>query len=220
MEHHSNLLPWQMVARNTGATLKFMECKQDGSLDLAEVEALITEKTKIVAITQVSNVLGRVNPVKEIAEMAHRKGAVILVDGAQSTPHMEVDVQDLACDFFAFSGHKLLGPMGIGVLYGRQELLEEMPPFLSGGEMIESVTRESAVYAEVPHKFEAGTVNAAGAVGLAAAMEYIKKSALPTCRSRSICSPPMYWRRWSVCPMYTLWEIKMPKTIPASLPLP
>lgn len=175
MEHHSNLLPWQMVARNTGATLKFMECKPDGSLDLAEVEALITEKTKIVAITQVSNVLGRVNPVKEIAEMAHRKGAVILVDGAQSTPHMAVDVQDLACDFLAFSGHKLLGPMGIGVLYGRQELLEEMPPFLSGGEMIESVTRESAVYAEVPHKFEAGTVNAAGAVGLAAAMEYIKK---------------------------------------------
>ena len=175
MEHHSNLLPWQMVARNTGATLKFMECKQDGSLDLAEVEALITEKTKIVAITQVSNVLGRVNPVKEIAEMVHRKGAVILVDGAQSTPHMEVDVQELSCDFFAFSGHKLLGPMGIGVLYGRQELLEEMPPFLSGGEMIESVTRESAVYAEVPHKFEAGTVNAAGAVGLAAAMEYIKK---------------------------------------------
>ena len=175
MEHHSNLLPWQMVARNTGATLKFMECKPDGSLDLAEVEALITEKTRIVAITQVSNVLGRVNPVKEIAEMAHRKGAVILVDGAQSTPHMEVDVQDLACDFLAFSGHKLLGPMGIGVLYGRQELLEEMPPFLSGGEMIESVTRESAVYAEVPHKFEAGTVNAAGAVGLAAAMEYIRK---------------------------------------------
>ena len=175
MEHHSNLLPWQMVARNTGATLKFMECKPDGSLDLAEVEAQLTEKTRIVAITQVSNVLGRVNPVKEIAEMAHRKGAVILVDGAQSTPHMAVDVQNLACDFLAFSGHKLLGPMGIGVLYGRQELLEEMPPFLSGGEMIESVTRESAVYAEVPHKFEAGTVNAAGAVGLAAAMEYIKK---------------------------------------------
>ena len=174
MEHHSNLLPWQMVCRQTGAALKFMECETDGTLDLNKVEALITPKTKIVACTQVSNVLGRVNPIREIAELAHRVGAVMVVDGAQSTPHLPVDVQALDADFFAFSGHKIYGPMGIGVLCGREELLEEMPPFLTGGEMIESVTRESAVYAELPHKFEAGTVNAAGAVGLHAAIDYIK----------------------------------------------
>ena len=142
MEHHSNLLPWQMVARQTGATLRFMECRPDGSLDLDEVRQQITEKTKIVAIAQVSNVLGRENPVKEIATMAHEKNAVIVVDGAQSTPHMAVNVQDLDADFFAFSGHKLFGPMGIGVLYGKKKLLKAMPPFLSGGEMIDSVTRE------------------------------------------------------------------------------
>ena len=174
MEHHSNLLPWQMVCRQTGAALKFMECETDGTLDLNKAEALITPKTKIVACTQVSNVLGRVNPIREIAELAHRVGAVMVVDGAQSTPHLPVDVQALDADFFAFSGHKIYGPMGIGVLCGREELLEEMPPFLTGGEMIESVTRESAVYAELPHKFEAGTVNAAGAVGLHAAIDYVK----------------------------------------------
>ncbi|EKC62838.1 cysteine desulfurase, SufS subfamily, partial [human gut metagenome] len=133
-------------------------------------------RTKIVAMTQVSNVLGREYPVKEIAKLAHEKGAVMVVDGAQSTPHMRVDVTDLDADFFAFSGHKLLAPMGIGVLYGKEELLEKMPPFLSGGEMIDSVTRTSAVYAELPHKFEAGTVNAAGAAGLKAAIDYIRKS--------------------------------------------
>lgn len=175
MEHHSNLLPWQMVCRQTGATLKFMECELDGTLDLNKVEALITPKTKIVACTQVSNVLGRVNPIKEIAELAHRVGAVMVVDGAQSTPHIPVDVQALGADFFAFSGHKVYGPMGIGALYGREELLEEMPPFLTGGEMIESVTREGAVYAELPHKFEAGTVNAAGAAGLHAAINYVNR---------------------------------------------
>ena len=175
MEHHSNLLPWQMVCRQTGATLKFMECEQDGSLDLNKVEELITDKTKIVAIMQVSNVLGREYPVKEIAAMAHKKGAVCVVDGAQSTPHMPVNVQDIDADFFAFSGHKVFGPMGIGVLYGKKALLNKMPPFMSGGEMIESVTREGAVYAELPHKFEAGTVNAAGAAGLQAAIEYINK---------------------------------------------
>ncbi len=174
MEHHSNLLPWQMVSRSTGAELKFIECEQDGSVDLEKVKDIITDKTKIVAITQVSNVLGRENPIKEIAKIAHEKGAVIVVDGAQSTPHMAVDVQDLDADFFAFSGHKLLGPMGIGVLYGKKQLLDKMPPFLSGGEMIESVTRTGAKYAELPHKFEAGTVNAAGAAGLMAAIKYIK----------------------------------------------
>lgn len=175
MDHHSDLLPWQMVAETCGAELKFIECAKDGSIDLEKVKELITGRTKIVAMTQVSNVLGREYPVKEIAKLAHEKGAVMVVDGAQSTPHMRVDVTDLDADFFAFSGHKLLAPMGIGVLYGKEELLEKMPPFLSGGEMIDSVTRTSAVYAELPHKFEAGTVNAAGAAGLKAAIEYIEK---------------------------------------------
>lgn len=175
MEHHSDLLPWQMVAKTCGAELKFIECAKDGSIDLEKVKELITSRTKIVAMTQVSNVLGREYPVKEIAMLAHEKGAVMVVDGAQSTPHMRVDVTDLDADFFAFSGHKLLAPMGIGVLYGKEELLEKMPPFLSGGEMIDSVTRTSAVYAELPHKFEAGTVNAAGAAGLKAAIDYIGK---------------------------------------------
>lgn len=175
MEHHSDLLPWQMVAKTCGAELKFIECAKDGSIDLEKVKELITSRTKIVAMTQVSNVLGREYPVKEIAKLAHEKGAVMVVDGAQSTPHMRVDVTDLDADFFAFSGHKLLAPMGIGILYGKEELLEKMPPFLSGGEMIDSVTRTSAVYAELPHKFEAGTVNAAGAAGLKAAIDYIEK---------------------------------------------
>lgn len=175
MEHHSDLLPWQMVAKTCGAELKFIECAKDGSIDLEKVKELITSRTKIVAMTQVSNVLGREYPVKGIAKLAHEKGAVMVVDGAQSTPHMRVDVTDLDADFFAFSGHKLLAPMGIGVLYGKEELLEKMPPFLSGGEMIDSVTRTSAVYAELPHKFEAGTVNAAGAAGLKAAIDYIEK---------------------------------------------
>ena len=173
MEHHSDLLPWQMVCRQTGAELKFLECEKDGSLDLDKAEKLITDRTKIVAVTQLSNVLGREYPIEKLAEIAHRRNAVMVADGAQSTPHIAVDVKKLGVDFFAFSGHKLYGPMGIGVLYGRRELLEEMPPFLTGGEMIESVSRTSAVYAELPHKFEAGTVNAAGAVGLKAAIDYV-----------------------------------------------
>lgn len=174
LEHHSDLLPWQMVCRQTGAALKFLECEPDGSLDLNRAEAVITDKTKLVAVTHVSNVIGRVNPIRQLADIAHRHGAVMVVDGAQSTPHIPVDVQALDADFLAFSGHKVYGPMGIGVLYGKRALLEEMPPFLTGGEMIESVTREGAVFAELPHKFEAGTVNAAGAAGLRAAIEYVE----------------------------------------------
>ena len=174
LEHHSDLLPWQMVCRQTGAALKFLECEPDGSLDLNRAEAVITDKTKLVAVTHVSNVIGRVNPIRQLADIAHRHGAVIVVDGAQSTPHIPVDVQALDADFLAFSGHKVYGPMGIGVLYGKRALLEEMSPFLAGGEMIESVTREGAVFAELPHKFEAGTVNAAGAAGLRAAIEYVE----------------------------------------------
>lgn len=174
LEHHSDLLPWQMVCRQTGAVLKFLDCEPDGSLDLNKAEALITDKTKLVAVTHVSNVIGRVNPIRRLADMAHKHGAVLVVDGAQSTPHIPVDVQALDADFLAFSGHKVYGPMGIGVLYGKRALLEAMPPFLTGGEMIESVSREGAVFAELPHKFEAGTVNAAGAAGLHAAIDYVQ----------------------------------------------
>ena len=174
LEHHSNLLPWQMVCRQTCASLKFLDCEPDGSLDQNKAEALITDRTRLLAVTHVSNVIGRVNPIRALADMAHRHGAVIVVDGAQSTPHIPVDVQALDADFLAFSGHKVYGPMGIGVLYGKRALLEEMPPFLTGGEMIESVTREGAVFAELPHKFEAGTVNAAGAAGLHAAIDYLQ----------------------------------------------
>lgn len=174
LEHHSDLLPWQMVCRQTGASLKFLDCEPDGSLDLNKAEALITDRTKLVAVTHVSNVVGRVNPIRQLADMAHKHGAVMVVDGAQSTPHIPVDVQALDADFLAFSGHKVYGPMGIGVLYGRRALLEKMPPFLTGGEMIESVSREGAVFADLPHKFEAGTVNAAGAAGLHAAINYVQ----------------------------------------------
>lgn len=173
MEHHSNMLPWQMVTKAKGAELEYIECADDGSVDLERIKEQITDNTKIVAITQVSNVLGRVNPIKEIAKLAHEKGAVIVVDGTRSIPHIRIDVQDLDADFFVFSGHKIFGPMGIGVLYGKEKLLEAMPPFLTGGEMIDSVRRDGATYAELPHKFEAGTVNARGAAGLAAALDYV-----------------------------------------------
>lgn len=174
LEHHSNMLPWQMVAKATGAKLVFLECEEDGEITKAEIDSKINEKTKIVACTQISNVLGIPTPIEYIIEKAHSVGAVAVVDGAQSIPHKKIDVRALNADFFAFSGHKLCGPMGIGVLYGKKELLDAMPPFLSGGEMIEYVTRDSATYAELPHKFEAGTVNAEGAVGLAAAIDYIE----------------------------------------------
>ena len=174
LEHHSNMLPWQMVAKATGAKLVFLECEEDGEITKAEIDSKINEKTKIVACTQISNVLGIPTPIEYIIEKAHSVGAVAVVDGAQSIPHKKIDVKALDADFFAFSGHKLCGPMGIGVLYGKKELLDAMPPFLSGGEMIEYVTRDSATYAELPHKFEAGTVNAEGAVGLAAAIDYIE----------------------------------------------
>lgn len=180
MEHHSNILPWQMVARQTGAKLVYMEPEMDGTLTDEEISSKITDSTKVVAVGEVSNVLGVTNPIKKITKLAHEKGAVVVVDGAQSTPHIPVNVQDLGADFFAFSGHKLCGPMGIGVLYGRKELLDEMPPFLTGGEMIEYVQRESATFAQVPEKFEAGTVNASGAVGLDAAIHYIQNVGFDT----------------------------------------
>ena len=174
MEHHSNLLPWQMAARQTGASLRFLECEEDGRITQERLDQAFSRHTRLVAIAHVSNVLGCVNPVKEIVSMARKHGAVVVLDAAQSAPHMPIDVRALDVDFLAFSSHKLMGPMGIGVLYGKRALLEEMPPFLTGGEMIDSVTRTNAVFAPVPHKFEAGTVNAAGAWGLKAAMDYLK----------------------------------------------
>lgn len=174
MEHHSNLLPWQMAARQTGASLRFLECEEDGRITQERLDQAFSRHTRLVAIAHVSNVLGCVNPVKEIVSMARKHGAVVVLDAAQSAPHMPIDVRALDVDFLAFSGHKLMGPMGIGVLYGKRALLEEMPPFLTGGEMIDSVTRTNAVFTPVPHKFEAGTVNAAGAWGLKAAMDYLK----------------------------------------------
>lgn len=175
MEHHSNIVPWQIVCKETGAKLVFMECdKKTGIISDEEINSKITEKTKIVSCVHVSNVLGVTNPIKKITKKTHSVGAVMVVDGAQSAPHIKVDVQDLDADFFALSGHKLGGPMGIGALYGKRELLEKMPPFLTGGEMIEYVTREDATWAELPHKFEAGTVSAGDAVGMAAAIRYIQ----------------------------------------------
>ncbi|OAB43835.1 cysteine desulfurase [Paenibacillus antarcticus] len=173
MEHHSNLIPWQQVAKATGATLKYITLQTDGSVDLAEVEKAVTAQTKIVAIAHVSNVMGVVNPVKQIAEIAHRNGAILVVDGAQSTPHMKVDVQDLDSDFYAFSSHKMCGPTGIGVLYGKKALLESMDPVEFGGEMIDEVGLYESTWKELPWKFEGGTPIIAGAVGLGAAIDFL-----------------------------------------------
>ncbi|KAF6581332.1 cysteine desulfurase [Paenibacillus peoriae] len=178
MEHHSNLIPWQQVAKATGATLKYIPLQEDGSVDLADVENTITENTKIVAIAHVSNVLGVVNPVKEIAAIAHRKGAVIVIDGAQSTPHMKVDVQDIDADFYAFSGHKMCAPTGIGALYGKKALLEDMEPIEFGGEMIDDVGLYESTWKELPWKFEGGTPIIAGAVGLGAAIDFLESIGL------------------------------------------
>lgn len=186
MEHHSNLLPWQMAAQVTGATLRYLECEPDGTLTDETLEIGINEHTRLLAVGHVSNVLGCVNPVRKMADRAHAFGAVVVVDAAQSAPHMPIDVHELQGDFLAFSGHKLMAPMGIGVLYGKEALLEEMPPFMTGGEMISSVSREGAVFAELPHKFEAGTVNAAGAAGLAAAIHYIEEVGFETIEAREL----------------------------------
>ena len=181
MEHHSNLIPWQQAADRTGAVLKYIECtKENPSITAEQLENAMTPRTKIVAITQISNVLGCTNDLKKLTEVTHKNGAVFVADGAQSIPHIPVNVMELDVDFLAFSGHKMLAPMGIGVLYGKKKFLDEMPPFLCGGEMINSVTREGAVYAPVPHKFEAGTVNAGGAVALAEAIRYYEQIGFDT----------------------------------------
>ena len=173
-EHHSNIVPWQMACERSGATLKVIPLQADGNLDLAAYRALLNERTRIVAVTQVSNALGTVNPVAEMIRDAKAVGAVTLLDGAQAVSHFSVDVRALDCDFYAFSGHKLFGPTGIGVLYGRKALLEAMPPWLGGGEMIETVSFERSTWNRLPYKFEAGTPNIAGAVGLGAAIDWLQ----------------------------------------------
>lgn len=173
MEHHSNIIPWQQVAKVKGATLKYIPLQEDGTISLDDVRNIVTTNTKIVAVAHVSNVLGSINPVKEIATIAHENGAVIVVDGAQSAPHVNVDVQDLNCDFYAFSGHKMCAPTGIGVLYGKQELLEKMEPVEFGGEMIDFVEKYDSTWKELPWKFEGGTPIIAGAVGLGAAIDFL-----------------------------------------------
>lgn len=178
MEHHSNIIPWQQVAKETGAKLKYLPLYEDGTISLDDVRETVTDRTKIVAVTHVSNVLGTINPIKEIAEIAHEHGAVIAVDGAQSVPHMKVDVQELDVDFYAFSGHKMIGPTGIGVLYGKQSLLENMEPVEFGGEMIDFVHLYESTWKELPWKFEGGTPIIAGAVGLAAAIDFLNEVGL------------------------------------------
>ncbi|MDQ0916046.1 cysteine desulfurase [Paenibacillus sp. V4I5] len=182
MEHHSNLIPWQQAAKKTGATLRYIPIQPDGTIRLEDVEEAITSKTKFVSITHVSNVMGTIHPVKQIAAIVHRHGAVICVDAAQSAPHLQLDVQDLDCDFMAFSGHKMAGPTGIGVLYGKKALLEKMAPYEYGGEMIDHVDLYESTWKELPWKFEGGTPNIAGAIGLGAAIDFLQQIGLSTIR--------------------------------------
>lgn len=177
-EHHSNILPWQRVAKEKKANLKYMYLNANSRISEKEIKEKITTRTKIISIAQMSNVLGTIHPIEQIIEYGHKMGAIIIVDGAQSVPHMPVDVQDLDVDFFGFSAHKMLGPMGIGILYGKKELLENMPPYLTGGDMIEYVYEQEATFAPIPYKFEAGTQNVEGAVGLRAAIEYLENIGL------------------------------------------
>ena len=174
MEHHSNIIPWQQLAKRTGAKIQFIPITPNGELDLTQAKKLFNSNTKIVSITHISNVLGTINPIKEISSIAHQCGAILIVDGAQGAAHKKVDVKDLECDFYVFSGHKMLGPTGIGVLWGKLNLLDEMEPFMGGGEMIDKVTMTSATWNEVPYKFEAGTPNFVQAIGLGTAIDYLE----------------------------------------------
>ncbi|MGL4522490.1 MAG: cysteine desulfurase [Bacilli bacterium] len=178
MEHHSNIIPWQQVAKRTGAVLKYIPLQEDGTISLEDVRALVNDRTRVVSVMHVSNVLGTINPIKEIATIAHSKNAFMVVDGAQSAPHMVIDVQDLGCDFFVFSGHKMCGPTGIGVMYGKESLLEQMEPVEFGGEMIDFVYDDHSTWKELPWKFEGGTPIIAGAVGLGAAIDFLNEIGL------------------------------------------
>lgn len=186
MEHHSNLVPWHLVAKATGAVVRYVEIDETGHLVWDDFVAKVGERTRIIAISQMSNVLGTINPIREIAAVAHRAGAVVLVDGAQSVPHMPVDVQELGCDFLAFSAHKMLGPTGVGVLYGKREILDAMDPFLGGGEMIMKVTYESSTYADLPNKFEAGTPNIADVIAFGPALDYLEGLGMEAVRRHEI----------------------------------
>lgn len=174
MEHHANIVPWQMLCERTGAKLRVIDITPEGEIDMAHYQSLLNERTRIVAVTQVSNVLGTINPIKEMIELAHQRGIPVLVDGAQAIAHTKVDIQELGADFYAFSSHKIYGPTGIGVLYGKEELLNEMPPYMGGGEMIAKVTFEKTTYNELPFKFEAGTPDYVGTTALAAALDYVE----------------------------------------------
>jgi cysteine desulfurase/selenocysteine lyase len=173
LEHHSNIVPWQMLCERSGATLKVIPMNEDGELIMEAFEALLSEKTKVVTVNHISNALGIINPIKHIIEKAHAVGAAVLIDGAQAVPHLKPDVQDLDCDFYAFSGHKMCGPTGTGILYGKEAWLNKLPPYQGGGEMIKEVTFEKTTYADLPHKFEAGTPNIAGGIVLGTAIDYL-----------------------------------------------
>ncbi len=186
MEHHSNIVPWQMLCEEKKAVLKIIPITENGELDMDVYKKLLSPKTKLVSVVHVSNSLGTINPVKEIIDAAHRVGAVVMIDGAQSTVHLDIDVQEMDCDFFAFSGHKVYGPTGVGVLYGKKELLESMPPFMGGGEMIKEVTFEKTTYADLPYKFEAGTPNIADTVALKSALDFIEEVGKESVRNHEI----------------------------------
>jgi cysteine desulfurase/selenocysteine lyase len=186
MEHHSNLVPWQQVREQTGCQLEFIGITDEGRLDWEDVERLLRAPTRLLAVTHVSNVLGTINPIEELVRLAHSEGITVCVDGAQAVPHMPVSISDLGADFYAFSGHKMLGPTGLGVLWGRPELLEEMPPFLTGGSMISVVQLDRTTWDEVPHKFEAGTPDIAGAAGLSAAISYLEGLGMDAVRQHEL----------------------------------
>lgn len=211
MEHHSNLIPWQQAAEVTGATLRYIPLQADGTLRLEDIRTTITAKTRLVAMTQVSNVLGTINPIREVGKIAHAQGAVLVVDGAQSVPHMPVDVRDLDCDFLAFSGHKMLGPTGIGVLYGKFEALERMDPVHFGGEMIDTVELFHSTWKDVPARFEGGTPIIAGAVGLGVAIDYLMEIGMEAVREHGERLAAYALERLSAIPDVTIYGPVAPR---------
>jgi cysteine desulfurase / selenocysteine lyase len=219
-EHHSNLVPWQLAAQATGAKLRFIPIREDGTLDMEEAGRLIGPRTKLVGCIHASNVLATINPVRKLAELAHEAGALMLVDGAQSAPHLPVDVEALGCDFFACSGHKMLGPTGVGALWGRPEILEEMDPFLGGGEMIREVHPDHSTYNDLPYKFEAGTMNIAQAVGLGAAVDYLDDLGMENVREHERRLGEYAYRRLSELGGVTIYGPKEDRTGLVSFSLP
>jgi cysteine desulfurase/selenocysteine lyase len=219
-EHHSNLVPWQLAARATGAKLRFVPVREDGTLDMREAERLVGLRTKLVGCIHASNVLATINPVRELAAFARANGALVLVDGAQSAPHLPVDVRELGCDFFACSGHKMLGPTGVGVLWGRPEILDGMDPFLAGGEMVREVHLDHSTWNEVPHKFEAGTMNIAQAIGLGSAVDYLNDLGMDEVREHEKHLGGYAYRRLSGVEGITLYGPEKDRTGIVSFSLP